>query len=98
MSGIETEGWAEKCAGKSPKGTAFTAPTRSYGNQCEENAPRPLNVASSYTPGARCSARHSPAPSLNAHVRRTVTPRSAAASKTSSTSQRNVGDAPRTMR
>jgi hypothetical protein len=36
MAGIESEGWAERHAGKkSPQGTAFTTPTRSYGDQCE---------------------------------------------------------------
>ena len=49
--GIESEGWAERCAGKSPQGSAFTTPTRSYGNQCIERtasaATAPCCVAAS---------------------------------------------------
>jgi len=34
MAGIETEGWAERHAEKkSPQGSAFPTPTRSYGDQ-----------------------------------------------------------------
>ena len=35
-SGIESEGCAERCAGKTPQGSAFTTPTRSYVDQCIE--------------------------------------------------------------
>eukprot|EP00982_Pelagococcus_subviridis_P015895 31436-Pelagococcus_subviridis.AAC.5 len=42
--GIESEGWAERCAGKSPSETAFTTPTRSYGNQRRPRARVRLGV------------------------------------------------------
>eukprot|EP00982_Pelagococcus_subviridis_P012038 31138-Pelagococcus_subviridis.AAC.11 len=45
MAGIESVGpWAERNAGKSPKGSAFTTPTRSYGDQCIERTSRLLDV------------------------------------------------------
>eukprot|EP00982_Pelagococcus_subviridis_P017073 31512-Pelagococcus_subviridis.AAC.2 len=34
-AGIERKVWAERDAGKRPQGSAFTSPTRSYGDQCE---------------------------------------------------------------
>jgi hypothetical protein len=52
--GIESEGWAERCAGKSPSETAFTTPTRSYGNQCKyERASAALDAAKNGNPSAR---------------------------------------------
>ena len=50
-AGIETEGpWAERCAGReSPQGSAFTTRPRSYGDQCEENAPELKSNANEVT-------------------------------------------------
>ena len=49
MAGIESEVWAERHAGQSPSGSAFTTRTRSYGDQCK-NAPDVARAGAFSTP------------------------------------------------
>eukprot|EP00982_Pelagococcus_subviridis_P008044 30803-Pelagococcus_subviridis.AAC.4 len=76
--GIETEGRAERCAGReSPQGTAFTARMGTYGDQCEENAPEPNALETGPRAAdpflhARCATLH-PA-SMNSEERRRTPP------------------------
>eukprot|EP00982_Pelagococcus_subviridis_P016032 31445-Pelagococcus_subviridis.AAC.21 len=47
-TGIESEGpWVERRAGKGPQGSAFTTPTRSYGDQCDVERTAPERGADS---------------------------------------------------